>query len=319
METPATLESALALAAQYGLQGKAYQAPGEIPGTSGITISDGKAHLYVRSDQYYSYYPDYPAYLSTAAVFPVDDAEAQIAAFLSAHGMDFPYRVQPSEFYGGYYALPLAEDGVATRYDYFKYSGLLFRFNANGITAVEASLIHTQPVGTYAIRSAQAALDLILALDVPGGILEGVHSPTSGYGSWYRVHPLDTTLTIYATPALLPSLDGSEPLVTLDGYPVPGAGNVPEGFADADLIRATGQFTMQNGIQVFNVQSWEVYPGMQDGWMGNLEMQGDQAVLITQEGDTFKMPDLPSGLTLPMENVFVLGVKERDVIQWSFL
>ena len=29
------------------------------------------------------------------------------------------------------------------------------------------------------------------------------------------------------------------------------------------------------------------------------------------------MPDLPAGLTLPMENVFVLGVREQDVIEWK--
>lgn len=315
-DTPGTLESARALAARMGIQGRAYLLPVNTPG---FLITDGKQRLYYTSDNSYTYHPDYPAFLSSAQVFPVADAEAQIAAFMSAHGLDFPYRVQPSEFFTGYYALPLAEDGVGFRFEHFQYSGLLFRFNAEGITAVEAKLLSRQPVGTYAIRSAQEALDWLLASENGSvGILEGMNSGISAFESWYRQYPDDVSVTLYTQPPFgFASADGSGLLVTLEGYPLLGAGQIPEGFSSPNMIRATGKFTRQNGIRYFQVDSWELLQSPQDGLQGTLQEQNGQIVLITIDGETLSIPDAPSGLPLPMENVYVLGYRDGSVLQWN--
>ncbi len=318
-ETPGTIESAQALAARFGLQGSAYLLPEGSPGSNGFLITDGKQRLYYSSEQSFTYHPDYPAFLSTSQVFPAADAEALIADFLSAHGLDFPYRVQPSEFYGGYYAIPLAEDGLGLRFEYFQYAGLLFRFNASGIVAVEAKLVDKQLVGVYSIRSAQEALDWLLASEGgSAGIQEGMHSPTGPFDTWYRQYPDDTTITLYAQPPFsFASADGSAPLVTLDGYPLLGAGQLPEGFSSPNMVRAIGRFTRQNEVRYFQVDSWELFSSPMDGLQGTLQQQDGQGVLLTIDGETLSIPDLPAGLDLPMESVYVLGYRDGSVFHWS--
>ncbi len=317
-EGPTTLESAQSLAVRLGIQGSAYQPLNDVSAHTGYIITDGKQRLFYRSDQFFTYHPDYPAFLTTAEIFPFPDAEAQIAAFLSAHGLDFAYKVQPSEFFGGYYAMPLTEDGAGIRYEYFQYSGLLFRFNRDGIAAVEARLVNRKPVGVYPIRTAQEALDWLLTSDSEPGIQEGMHSSTGPFPTWYRQYPDDTTITLYAQPpSSFAAVDGSAPLVTLEGYPLLGAGELPEGFASPNMVRATGKFTRESGIRYFQVDSWEMLPKPQEGFMGTLQQQDGQGTLVTIEGETFSVPDLPADLTLPMENVYVVGYRDGSVLQWN--
>ncbi len=93
---------------------------------------------------YFSYYPDYARWIanSTFGQFPEQStAEETIGAFLNSHGFNFAYKVELSEMYGGYYALPLTPDGFAIQHEHFKFAGLLFRFDNAGIVAVEANLV----------------------------------------------------------------------------------------------------------------------------------------------------------------------------------
>jgi hypothetical protein len=232
--------------------------------------------------------------------------------------------VQPSEFYSGYYALPLAPDGFPFRYSYFKASGWLFRFDRNGIMMVDASLPKPAPVGTYAIRSAQEVFARILAEDSGAGMLEGGHSSTLAFASWYRAYPQDETITLYGWMRAFKPLNGGQPLVTLDNHLLKGDLSAVQEFGPSpQFAQATGRFHAENGLVAFEIDSWQPLDSqMEEAPIGTLQQQGDRVVLVTTEGETLVMPDVSADRSLPslpMENVFVIGVRQGDVFQWKSL
>ncbi|MGE5250058.1 MAG: hypothetical protein ACM3QS_07560, partial [Bacteroidota bacterium] len=161
-EEAATLQSVHELASRFGVQGQVYRVPGEIADTANFMLTDGRQRLQVRSDRYFAYYPDYPAYLNSATTLDVPDAGELIGEFMRAHGIDMPYRVEKSEIYGGFYALPVAAGDLTVHHQYFKPSGYFFRFGREGILAVEANLLTYQELGTFGLLSAREALDMVL-------------------------------------------------------------------------------------------------------------------------------------------------------------
>jgi len=119
-EQPANIESARALAEQFGLDGQLYEAPGELPGTTNYLIVDGNQRLYVRSGRYFTYYPDYLKSNRLDMTLENPDSTALIDAFTQEHGFTFDYRITISELYGGYYALPLTPDGFSMGWAIYK-------------------------------------------------------------------------------------------------------------------------------------------------------------------------------------------------------
>lgn len=323
-EQRATLESARAFASQLGLNGAAYAVGGEIPGTTDFLIVDGDQRLIVRSDQYFQFYPNYPRWnLTINGATPPPDAEVQIDQFLKAHGFDFPYRIWPSEMYGGYIALPLTPDGYPICYEYFKCAGLHFTLDEKGILAVDSALPKYEKVGQYGIISAEEALQKILnpyAMSDPTtttGMMEGMYSPSGVIPTWLRPRPTDQTITLYGWLSSNLSLDGSAPLVTLDGYTVTGnIANIPASLPNT-FVEATGPIRDQNGAQTFELESWKAYNGNEDGLLGTIERQGEQVILNTIDGETLLLPDVPSDLPLPLENAFVIGVRSDGTFEWK--
>ncbi|MFZ5819880.1 MAG: hypothetical protein ACOYYJ_08255, partial [Chloroflexota bacterium] len=190
-EERATLESARALAEQFGLDGAIYQSPGETPNTTDFLIVDGNQRLLVRSDQYFQYYPDYPRYTATInGGTPPADTEVVIDAFLKSHGFDFTYQLLPSELYGGILAAPLTP-GDPLCYEHFKCAGLRFTLDEQGILSVDGALPKYAALGQYEIISAEEAFQQILEANGGAGMLEGMTSPSGPIQTWLRPHPLD--------------------------------------------------------------------------------------------------------------------------------
>lgn len=325
-EQRATLESVRALAAQFGMDGQIYQTPPELGGsdTTDFLVVDGNQRLHVRSDQYFQFYTDYPRWNATIhGATPPPDAEAQIDQFLKAHGFDFPHRIWPSEMYGDFIALPLTPDGLPVCYEYFKCAGLRFTLDEKGILAVDGALPKYEKIGQYGVISAEEALQKILnpALmsdpTAATGMMEGFHSPIPPIPTWQRPRPTDQTITIFGWLSSVPSLEGGAPLVTLDGYTVTGnTAGVPASM-DSAFVEAIGQIHDQNSVQTFELESWKSRDGYEDGLLGTIERQGEQVVLNTLEGETLLLPDVPSNLPLPLENAFVIGVRQGEAFEWK--
>lgn len=318
-EQHATLESARALAAQFGMDGSIYRNPGEIAGTADYLVVDGNQRLYVRSDQYFQYYPDYPRY--AAAIndgVPPANAEAVVEDFLASHGFDFPHRILPSELFGGFFAAPLTPDGRILCYEYFKCAGLHFQLDEQGILYVDGTLPKYEPLGQYEIISAEEAFQKFLNSNGAAGMLEGMHSPTLPIPTWVRARPLDATLTFYGYLASVPSAEGGAPLVTLDGIRVTGnTENVPPEYSPT-FVAATGQFHEENGVKTFTLESWKVYDGYEDGLLGTIvRLEDGRVVLNTLEGEMLTLLDVPADLPLPLDNAFVIGVPQGETFEWK--
>ena len=316
-EQPANIESARALAEQFGLDGQLYEAPGELPGTTNYLIVDGNQRLYVRSGRYFTYYPDYLKSNRLDMTLENPDSTALIDAFTQEHGFTFDYRITISELYGGYYALPLTPDGFSIHAGYFKFSGLLFKFDQDGIVSVEANLMDFSAVGTYGIRSADEAFQKLLDPNALNGVADGMHSANMSIQTWYRPRPQNQAITVYGWMSAVRSLEGGASLVTLDGYTATGnLAGVGESMENT-FVEATGQFQMADGQEVFNIENWQGYDGHEEGLQGTIQREGDQATITTLDGLKPILPDVPRDLPLPMENAFVIGVTRGDVFDWK--
>ena len=318
----ATLDSARALAGQFGMNGRVYETPPEMGGSNvnDYLIVDGNQRLRVRSNLYFSYFPDYPRWLrynSPGPQFDQTKAENLIEDFLHSHGFDFAYKVGYWNFHDGYSAMPLTPEGLAIHYNHFGSSGFLFRFDQDGIVAVEADLTTYSLVDNFSVISADEAFQKVLDPNVTAGIVEGMHAVGGPIQTWYRPRPENQTITIWGWINSVKSAEGGAPLVTFDGYQA--TGNL-SGLADSapnTFVEATGQFQTVDGNKTFNLESWHDFDGFEDGLLGTIQREGDQAVIVAPDGLKKILPDMPADIPLPMENAFVLGVTQGDVFEWK--
>ena len=148
---------------------------------------------------------------------------------------------------------------------------------------------------------------------------------------WKRVYPINQTITIYGYKSLIPALDPNQPpFIQIDAYPI--FGNI-EGLAqlkgngklpDRPYIQATGQFVMENGIEKFNVTSWEVSDSAEYAWMGTLNRENGQVILSADPGNgeaggNYLLPNVPEDIPMPFEHAFVVGTKIGNTIEWKLI
>jgi LysM repeat protein len=318
---PTTLESTVALAAQFGMSGDVYETPSLTgDGESDFIVVDVNQRLLVGSSLFYSYYPDYARWIASAVNAQLPEqttAEEMIAAFLTSHGFDFSYKVVPSGFFNGYYALPLTPDGFTVQHEHFSLAGMLFRFDNDDILAVEANLADYTPLQNFGIIPAEAAFQKVLDPNIVYGIREGMHSATMPVETWDRPRPENQTITVWGWISSLKSINGGSPLVTFDGFRATGnITDIPEATPNT-YVEAIGQFQTIDGRKTFDVESWQVYNGYEEGLQGTIQREGDRITLTTIDGNILTLPDIPANLPLPVENAFVLGVTQGEVFEWK--
>jgi len=322
-ELPATIDSVQLLADQFGMQGEIFESKLEPGAVSAFSVVDGHQRLNVRSDRYFEYIPDYTK-LDPDSQFAINNpnAEAIIDAFLRSHNFSFPYRVEPSELYQGFYAQAITPDGSPIHHEFFTQNGMLFRLNETKVVSVSGSFLWIDEAGTYEIKSAQEAFEQVLASTDFNGMIEGTHASTKRPQVWKRDYPLNQTVTLYGWLHTMQSVNGQEMLVSIDGFPARGNFVDAEKLGKITLVKATGQFTLENENKVFNVASWEVYKkddhgySGKDAFPGTLQKQGEEVIFVYEEGIVL-MPDIPSDIPLPLENAYVYGVILGDVFEWE--
>ena len=321
-EQPASPESVRALAEQFGLNGNVYEAPSELGNSDNpdFIVVAGNQRLRVRSNLYFSYYPDYPRWFSnnvSARKTEQSTAEIVIDEFLHSHGFSFDYKLEYSELYSGFHVLPLTPEGLVIRHNQFGAAGLLFQFDGDDIVGMEANLVDYFPVDNFGIISAEEALHKMLDLNTSVGVREGVHSPFPIIQSWYRLRPENQTITIWGWITSFKSAQGGAPLVTFDGHQAIGNLSGLAEITPNTFIEALGKFQTVDGRTTFNIESWQIYDGFEEGLPGNIDRDGEQVALFTFDGRKLILPDVPDDFPLPMENAFVLGVMHNNVFEWK--
>ena len=317
-DTPTTIEDARALADRFGMQGHVYSSGSVYSSGAGFLVVDGNRRLSVQSDYQFIYYPSHFNYsISDTANQSPENAEALISEFMQEYGFDMDYIVSYSELHNAYFALPLSPDGSPLRFPHFAASGFQFSFDKEGIVSVYAILLQYEPIGTFGIISADEAFQKLLAPDPKYGTLEGGISPSGSPQAWVRKYPLDETITLYGWMNSIPSAEGGEPLISLDSYIVTGNTTGIDSNMSDTYVEATGRFNTEAGTDYFVLDSWRAHAS-QEGWLGTLQRQGDDVVLVTSEHGTLLMPDVPADVPLPLEDVYALGVTVGNTFEWNF-
>jgi hypothetical protein len=317
-EVVARVEDVQTLAQKFGMNGEIYQVPGEVPNTTDYLMVDENQQLRVRSDRYFTYYPNYAEAMYAFNTQEPPDHKALIDAFMQTHELGSEYKIERSELYGGYIALPLTPDGFTVRHEHFASNGYLFDFNGNGILRVRSSLLRYEEVATAAVINAEEALDKLLDRSTLYGVTSATHSPNPDGLSWRRVYPLDQTLTYYGfLRSTARSITGGPPLITLDGYQASGnVQNISENMSNT-FVEATGQFHEEGQVRTFELESWKIYNGEEEGYEGRLQEQGEGTVFLTTEGTMLGIHDLPDDLPLPLENFYITGVTRNGEFIWK--
>ncbi len=321
-ELRASVEDVQALAEKFGMLGEIYQVPGEVPDTTDYLMTDGNRQLRVRSDRYFIYYPDYAQTMYAFNTQEPANYKDLIDEFMQTHGLGSEYKIEYSEFYGGYFALPLTPDGFIIRHEHFSSNGYLFEFSATGILSVRSSLLRYDEVSSASVISAEETLNKLLdpANAHMYGVLSAVHSPNPKGLSWQRLYPVDQAITYYGyLSSTARSITNTAAYISLDGYQVTGnLLNIEENMPNT-FVEATGQFHEVDGVKTFELTSWNIYDGYEEGYQGTIQQQGGQTVFITDEGLTLHVSDLPSDLSLPLENVYMIGVTHDGEFNWKSL
>jgi hypothetical protein len=318
-DAPATVEDVRVLAQVFGMNGEIYSAPGNLPGTTGYMMVDGNRQLFVRSKNTFHYVPNHSAHLKNPFFEKNENAESSIAEFMQTYNLGNNYKVEYAEIYNGYYAMPLDLNGYPLQLGYGVASGYLFRFTEDGLVGVETSLVGYEALGTAAIISSEEAWQKVLNATDGMGMQESMFmSNNVDIQSWARQYPLNETLTVFGfISSTGKSVDGNPPLVTLDAISMTGniadiAENLPNTF-----VEARGQFIEENGSRRFNLESWSPYNSYEEGIVGTLTREGDAVYVIVAEGPKLLLPDAPSDLVLPSEELFLTGVTRGDVFEWK--
>lgn len=321
---PATVEQALALAEQLGIQGQVYVSENLITQTTEYLVTDGKQSLAMTTDRFFTYNADMskPVYFLGNNDHP--NAEAAISDFLRSHGFDFPHRVTKGDLFGGYMVEPLSPDGFQMRYEFFSSRPMRVTLDEGGqVLQIEANLMDYEPVSaqTYEILSAEEAFQRMLDDSVSAGKIESaVFAPTETK-QWIREYPENETITIYGYASSVPALDPSQPaFIQIDGFTVTGNTGGMESLERNTFVEATGQFITENEIEKFNVESWQISGPIQEGLVGTLTSENGQVIFQTEEGDRLVIqPEIPADIPLPFENAFVVGVRRDETYNWTLI
>jgi LysM repeat protein len=327
-EEPASIASASALAMRFGIDGDVYVAPSEIPGTNNFMVTDGRQRMYVRSEQYFTYYRDYENYSSSMFSYsePLQDqASTYIDEFLKSHGFDFPYQVENApQIVNDFYIIPLSPDGFPLRFDYLMPVRLEVKLDSEGqVIFAQAYLIDIQLAGSYGIISAEEAFQQILAQNVQIGLQEGVRSGgTLKEQFWQRSYPENEIITIYGRASSFPSVEtGKPPFISIGDHTATGNTAGLEN-AGSEIVEASGQFQVENEIRTFFVESWSISNAMETSIMGTLRKDGENAILTSFDDNTEYLienapTDVPVGIQAPEEQFNVSGVLDNGQLVWS--
>lgn len=328
-EQPATMDMAIAIAGQYGIQGDAYQVPGNSPTASGYMVTDGRQRMYVQTNLDYAYYFDYGtySYMSGSKNLSDEQAAGVIDAFMKSHGLNFEYKLEnPHINPGMYYVLPLSPDGLPVYHDYNMPARFEFTIDENGQVVLMSSYqVDYEAVGNYGIRTAPEAFQQILDQSdmIQNGVLEIMRSAgMSEAGFWSRSYPDNQTITIYGQPAAYQAAQpGAAPYVGIAQYTAGGNTSGLENIDPSTYVEATGQFITENGIRKFNIDSWKVTDAKEVYPTGSLRQEGDRILLTAEDGSgEYVIEDAPLDLPLdlpPEALITVHGFLKDGQLNWD--
>jgi hypothetical protein len=305
---PASAEYAQTLASQFGIQGEIYTTERSYPAQPGFMVTDGKQQLVVYGLNDYNYTADIVQSSRNYNGFPSENAETIIREYLNNHRLDFSYRVQKNELFGGYSLQQISPDGLPMQFDSQTQPAMRITLDSNGnVLTVLATMMNYEPapIGSFGILSADEALQMVLDDTLPAGKLETSYGggPSEDYVPpqiWYRKYPNDQAITIFGNVSSNKPVDPSKPaIVFIDNVSTTGNTAGMEDLEFYTFVQATGQFVMDGDVRRFNVESWDT--AQPAYFTGAAHRDGDQ-VILTSDGDGSQYPILEAPADLPLDS-----------------
>ena len=323
-----TPEEARGFARRFGLPEEMYVSYDYVFNVTDYYFTDGKQALEIYSNRKFNYIADLAKYRTLVSLKPIGEVEPIIREFLGAHGFDFPVKITPTDFFGGYSVEPLAPDGISIQYESFTFPPMLVKLDENGeVLMIDATLVDfdSTPLGTYGIISAQEALDLLRNDNEQGSKVDFFSSSHQRPQEWFRSYPDNQIITIYGyVSSHLPVDMNKSPFITIDGVPAIGNTAGLEQLDRSTFIQATGQYLIENGLRQFNVETWNTNI-VEDYFEGTLRLEGDQIILTNKDGSDREYPlidppaDLPLNKNNPDSQLAVSGIISNGKMDWTYI
>lgn len=325
----ATIESASALALQFGIKGQIYVVPGELPNTKNFMVTAGGPRIYIRSDNYFSYYRDYGHTQTNGRLLTNERANIIIDKFLKEHGFNFEYKLEHGpQIHGIYYVIPLL-DGLSLRHDSLTPARLEILLDEEGIVwSVKGALLRTKPVGSLEIRSAKEAFQQILN-NTQVGVEQNLHSNIiTNEIEYYPFHPSNEKLIYYGEVRVFPSAEANQPpLITINDYTAIGNIAGLENSQEGSTIEASGQFLTENDAYIFKIDSWKYIEAKKVYLSGILYQDGEKIFLSTPGGAKYLLANIPFNTPSPIYfnipssegQLYINGILLEDRLEWTIM
>lgn len=322
-EQPATIESARALALQFGIQGQVYQVQGAKRGDQAYLVTAGGAHIYVHSNNSFSYFKNFREALPGARDLTDEQVNQAVDKFMRSHGFEFEYQVEPSLHQPGLYYVVPQLDGLPLRRDYLMPVRLEILLGEGvEVLSVRGNLVSPEWVGAFDIRSPEEALQLILTNAYAGVVQFNQYATQVSERIWPREYPDGQSLTLHGQiHTLTPAEAGQPPLLMLDSFPLSGNTEGLQDMEELSLVEARGQFVDQNGSHTFQVASWKPSQARLVFTMGGFPQKVGNDIMVTIEGNSLlPLVDPPADLPLDMiqgQGMTIDGVLVEGRLDWS--
>ncbi len=323
--TPAapTAAEVLQVAHRLGMQPNLYE---------GLCVFDGPRELVFEPQGYAFHYRDqrYSCYYQghwypLGAPLTAEESVAVARTLLENQGLlGFPYALQPPRFAGAPVEfLRMAEGGwpvlpaVAS-----------VEVGAEGqVGDISYRRLELAKAGEFAIITAQQAWELASNGQPGDRLLYRTYPPAHcNPRYWAREWGLDQRADLFGTPqvslpvdrALPPRVKVGDVLLSGDLQPLAAYAQSQHAQEQPAWVHVWGAVQDTDGVRSVRVEGWEALTSEPLPYMGTIRHTGDQGSLLTGDGRTLTMADLPSDLA-DGASVFVDGGELDGRLEWTLI
>lgn len=328
-----TPENALDMANRLGVSGSLYQSPSE-GGPDQIVYEVNDGFNSIRFIHYAGQfvYESAPKSTGTSSVAPLSFQELSTAAevFLKSHGLlEGDYRAEPAP--GSEYNIRFVRlvDGLPVIYgsgeNWGQFMWLDVGMGKDGqVENIYASLAGFTPLGSYPILTAQEAWRRLSDSDALQRSVYAILGP-EGQGdsrTWSRSYLPGKIVDLYGYARSLQAAQPAQPpLVQVNGYTLLGDAQTLSKIPMGAFLHLRGLVDSNDRRQLsITLEAWEEAARPEEYLDAEIQRQGEAALIITSDGRTLELPDIPMDLP-DKAKVYLTGVSlpDKNRFEWRMI
>ena len=353
---PIDADQARVLAARLGIEGNVFTSSSETGGKI-YYVTDGMQEVwFIDSAAHFTYLTDFGSGASSSFSNQPLAVRAKVAeVFLKQrHLLDFDYQVDEKLSQGNLVVFTRVLSGQPLlETDAYNPHIEVILDGTGQVNSVYYNMNELDLVGSYPLRSAQAAWNIVLANLNDQRVQYTINTPAMSVRhmlpAWNRGYPIGQVVDLYSYPDVLQSAQaGGQPWVSMDGFTLQGdlsglidavghpqdlspeqkariaSGEVSEKEAMdwASFFHVWGETSKNSqGVRTLLVEGWERSPMPDETLYGTFHIVAGQKEFITQKGQSWSIADIPADVPLNTL-VSVRGIRDehqQGVFIWSFI